>query len=177
MTSEQIYSKLDEQLANPKTKNFINHLVKNYIPINRVRKVEEAPKGEFKCTIVKNDLNSYEDFLKTNESVTQSAELKEPISNIIDNNELALTGQNTNTYMSYKTYKIFYGWVVNKLTSGDKHVSWLLGDLNRRDFVNRFNNIETKENNKSHSKSSNNERATFALGDLSALQELKKKMK
>lgn len=179
MINEQFQEKLDELLANPKTKNFINHLVKNYIPINKIYKVEETPnKKDFKCVITKKDVISYEHFLKTNESLTSDSTIKYPIMELPDS-DLALQGQNTDTYMSYTSYKQFYNWVVNCVINHNKHILWLLGDINRKEFINQFKGVDNKtqiNNNKSYKKEVN-ERSMFVLGDLSVLQELKNKMK
>jgi hypothetical protein len=56
MTTEEIHSSLDKMLENPKAKNFLNHLVRAYMPISNVEKVIDKPEGEFKCAISKDDL-------------------------------------------------------------------------------------------------------------------------
>lgn len=174
MTSEQIHLKLDNLLADPKTKNYINHIVRNYIPINRCKVVYEEPDKDFICTLTKKQL------ISGKSSNGDNSKLKESVTSLPDDEQLALTGWETNTFMSYKAYKAFYEWIVNKITVHDKHISWLLGDLNRKEFVNDFKGIvESKPlntNNKNYNKPKT-ERATFALGDFSALQELKKKLK
>lgn len=170
MTSEIIQSKLDELLINPKTKNFINHLVRNYIPMSKISTVYEEPTKDFTCIITKKNLMSGKNSSSSNEK------LKEPVSSLPDDEQLALTGQDTNTYMSYRTYKEFYKWVVNKVIVYDKHILWLMGDFNKREFIDKFNGIETKQqNNKNHIKPKT-ERAKYTLGDLGVLQELKNKM-
>lgn len=182
MTPEQIQSKLDELYSNPKTKNHVNHLVRSYIPNHKLNKVEETPNKEFKCTITKIDLISYEDWLKTNDSLNGNPSLKLTVVDLMDNNELALTGRDTNTYMSYSTYKEFYKWVVNKVIAHDKHILWLIGDLKKSEFIAGYKGEEVrttnniKNNNKNYVKPVV-ERATYTLGDFSALQELKNKLK
>ncbi len=173
MNQETINAKLDDLLNSPKTKNYLNHLVQQYIPIKKCSTVYEEPSKNFICTLTNKQL------LSGKQSSNSNAKLVEPISALPDDEQLALTGNNTTTYMSYKAYKMFYDWVVNKLTSGNKHISWLLGDINRTEFVNNYKGIETKPFNtnkdKNYSKPKT-ERANFTLGDLDVLQELKKKM-
>lgn len=183
MTPEQIITKLDQLQSDPKTKNFLNHLVRNYIPFNKLSKVEESPKKDFFDTITKKDLISSEDWYKTTESIHNDATLKEPIQDLLDNEELALTGQNTNTYMSFKTYKVFYEWIVNKVIAYDKHILYLLGNINRKEFINNYKGIKEEQNKITKIKpvnsylKSDNKPTTFSLGDFESLKQLKDKLK
>ena len=64
MNQEEIHVSLDAMLANPKSKNFLNHLVRSYMPITNVEKVWETPKGDFKCVLTKEQLFSSQDILE-----------------------------------------------------------------------------------------------------------------
>jgi hypothetical protein len=58
MTKEQIHASLDKMLENPKAKNFLNHLVRSYMPVTNVIKVMDKPEKDFKCVLTREPLVS-----------------------------------------------------------------------------------------------------------------------
>jgi hypothetical protein len=48
MTKEEMIVKLDSMLSEPKKRNFLNHLVRSYVPINKVEK-ESYTKDNAPC--------------------------------------------------------------------------------------------------------------------------------
>lgn len=194
MKKEEIFTSLDKMLENPKTKNFINHLVRSYMPITNVTKVMEKPTGEFKCVLTKDTLFSAEDILTGLETeefknnlmtylknmFDEKADKTTPIARIVGEKKLGVTGVNTNTFMSYPAFEVFYDWVITKSLRGDKHINWLLGSIRRNSFIERAekiqdSDVQTKVQN--FRKQENKGRATFALGDLDVLQKLKDSFK
>jgi len=77
-----------------------------------------------------------------------------------DGREMCVRGKDTNTFISVSSYVVFHEWVLEKFLKGDKHMSWLLKDVKKTRYI------------KPKSKG-----ATFTLGDLGVLQELKNRMK
>jgi hypothetical protein len=191
MTSEQIHASLDKMLANPKTKNFINHLVRSYIPVSNIEKVLETPKGDFKCVITKEVLVSVQsifegmdtkefkkDFTEHLKSMFSEEKVETPMSKLLGDKKLGFTGKDTTTYMSYTATQEFYNWVITKSLKGDKHINWLLGSVNRNTFIKRAANIEDQDVQK---KVTNLKRAsgvsTYLLGDATdVLSKLKAKL-
>lgn len=193
MSREDIFKELDKIYDNKKARNFLNHVIRAYFPNSKVEKVFVKPKGTFKCVIAKDKLVSVNQIL----TGVQSEEFKNdffsymhnmfntnidvptPIEKLIDGRHLAVQGSNTNTYMSAQTYVVFYDWVLTKFMKGDKHIGWLLKDINMNNFMDRAETLDDDEVRKVVKKKRKKEdgnRATFALGDLSSLQELKNKM-
>ena len=191
MTSEQIHASLDKMLANPKTKNFINHLVRSYIPVSNIEKVLETPKGDFKCVITKEVLVSVQsifegmdtkefkkDFTEHLKSMFSEEKIETPMSKLLGDKKLGFTGKDTTTYMSYTATQEFYNWVITKSLKGDKHINWLLGSVNRNTFIKRASNIEDQDVQK---KVTNLKRvsgvSTYSLGDATdVLSKLKAKL-
>src|ERR1017187_3933410 len=64
MTSQEIHASLDKMLENPKAKNFLNHIVRSYMPISNVKILDETPKGYFKCALTRDELISKDGILK-----------------------------------------------------------------------------------------------------------------
>jgi hypothetical protein len=157
MNQEQIHSALDKMLESPKSRNFINHLVRAYMPVSKVEKVWETPKGDFKCVLTKAPLFSVQtimDGMQTEEYkenfmqhlkmilVDGQPKVENPIINLVGDKEMALTGKDTNTFMSNSAFQEFYNWVVTKSLKGDKHINWLLGSVRRESFLKRAETIQ-----------------------------------
>lgn len=192
MTPEQIIAKLNELYSNNKSKTFLNHLVRSYIPFNRIEKVYDKPKGEFKCVITKEPLisqNEIINIIKTKEldeshikhletMLNESKITSHPMTKLINNKLMAVTGQDTNTFMAYSTFIVFYDWVITKVLTEDKHINWLVKDINRRIFLNRAELIATGPMLPALNKIRKGTmmQATFTLGDLGVLQQLKENL-
>jgi hypothetical protein len=193
MTTEQIHASLDAMLENPKSKNFLNHLVRNYMPITNVGKVWETPKGDFKCVLTKEPLFSSQDILEgihTEEFKTQfmdnlksmfddNAQISSPMIKLIGDRKMGVTGKETTTYMSYQGFQEFYDWVITKALKGDKHMNWLLGSIRRDSFIKRAENIQDSDVQAKvkNINTAKDRSATFSLGDTNdALSKLKEKL-
>lgn len=140
---EKIYEKLDQMLTNPKSKNFLNHIVRAYMPITNVDKVYETPAGEFKCFLTKSPLVSVDFIMKGTQTeqfkndfmthlksmVNEETIAKSPIGNLLDGKVLGFTGKDTTTYISSPALQVFYDWVATKISQGDKHINWLMANI------------------------------------------------
>lgn len=194
MTKQDIFTSLDKMLENPKAKNFINHLVRSYMPITNVSKVMEKPTGDFKCVLTKDALFSVDDILTGLETEEYKANLMTylknmfdeksdkttPIARMVGEKKLGVTGVNTNTFMSYPAFESFYDWVITKSLKGDKHINWLLGSIKRKTFIDRAESIDdgdVQSKVAKYRKEENKGRATYSLGDFEVLQKLKEQLK
>jgi hypothetical protein len=182
MTTEQIHASLDNMLANPKSKNFLNHLVRSYVPVSNVDKVWKKPEGDFKCSITKEPLISAQeimdgiqteefktDFMNNVKSIFDENYYKtSPFAKLIGDKKLGVTGKDTTTFMSYPVYQEFFNWVITKSLKGDKHINWLLGSIKRETFVERASEIEDKEvKEKAQKLKKNSGSANYTIGDAS----------
>ena len=193
MDKENIFKKLDEIFENKKARSFLNHLVRSYFPNDKVEKVFVKPKGSFKCVIGRDKLvsvnqilvgvkeesfkNDFFEYMHNMFNPNVEAEL--PIKKLMDGRHLAVQGKNTDTFMSAQNYVVFYDWVLTKFMKGDKHIAWLLKDIKKSQFTDRAESLEDPEVQKILKKKRKKEegnRATYSLGDMSALQALKDKM-
>jgi hypothetical protein len=193
MTTEEIFSSLDKMLENPKSKNFLNHLVRSYMPISNVEKVMDKPEGEFKCAISKDDLISTQEILEGIQTEEFKNDLMKSMKTMFDENadkttamakligekKLGVTGKGTTTFMSVPVAQEFFNWVITKSLKGDKHINWLLGNIRRESFVNRAKNITDDKVQSTVRKIEKkaDRTATFTLGDANGmLAQLKAKM-
>lgn len=192
MTSEEIKKKLDELYGDKRARNFFNHLVRAYFPVNKVEKVFLKPKGPFNCVITRERLISTAeliegintkqwasdlgDHLKTMFDSSSSAE--HPMTKLIGKRKMAVSSKDTNTNMAFSTFQVFYDWIVTKMLTGDKHINWLLKDITRSSLMDRASTIEDPilQKKLNNIKKSQPKVATYTLGDFDALKELKKKL-
>lgn len=186
MTVKEIHESLDQLLSNPKSKNFLNHLVKAYFPITNVDKVWEKPKGSFKCVLTKEELFSAQDILegiRTKEFeedfmnniklvFTENFDNSHPLVKLIGERKMGVTGKDTNTYMSYPSMQEFYNWVLTKSLQGDKHINWLLSSIRKEDKIEGPSQKKT-----TNAKSQISTTGSFTLGELDSFKKLKDKFK
>lgn len=186
MTQKEIHESLDAMLSNPKSKNFLNHLIRAYFPITNVDKVWQKPEGQFKCVLTKEELFSAQDILegiRTEEFQTdfmnnlksvfsENFDNTHPIAKLIGERKMGVTGKETNTFMSYPAMQEFYNWVLTKSLTGDKHINWLLGTIRREDNIEPIQNKKTNNN-----KSVASNTGSFTLGELDSFKKLKEKFK
>jgi hypothetical protein len=193
MAKNRTHEKLDKLYADKKARNFINHLIRSYLPMNKVYKIMEKPDGKpanFKCALSNQPLVSINELLERLNSEETKQDFMNNIKNLFKEGDerysiaesllgrqsLGVQGKNTDTYMSYEAFQSFYDWVVTKMLMGDKHINWVLGKVNRSKFNERAENIENPELQAKLEKLNTVNQATFTLGDLGALQALKNKM-
>ena len=192
MNQEQIHASLDKMLANPKSRNFLNHLVRAYMPISNVEKVWDTPEKDFKCVLTREQLFSVGDIMKgiqteefkadfmTNlKSIFSEDKTENPIAKLIGEKKMGVTGKDTTTYMSYPAFQEFYNWVITKSLKGDKHINWLLGSIRRASFMDRAEKIQDADVQKKveNHKKTEVPKSTYTLGDASdVLSKLKAKL-
>lgn len=192
MNQEQIHASLDAMLTNPKSKSFLNHLVRAYIPTTNIEKVWDTPKGDFKCVLTREPLFSTqfilegmkteeykENFMNSLKSMfDENIEKQNAMMTLVGDKKMGVTGKETNTFMSYQAAQEFYNWVITKSLKGDKHINWLLGNIRHESFVKRAETIgDADVQAKINKMGKKSHQTTFTLGDASdVLMKLKEKM-
>jgi hypothetical protein len=190
MQAKEIHEILDGMLSDPKAKNFLNHLVKAYVPLTNVEKVFETPKENFKCVLTKQNLCSVQDIMDAMQSdefkqnfmthlksiFSENFKTENPLVKLIGDKKLGVTGNQTNTYMSYETLQEFYNWLMTKTLNGDKHINWLLGPI-KKSFMNQEKDNKEKDNKEKVNKKPESSTSTFTLGELESFKKLKEKFK
>lgn len=194
MKKEEIHAILDNMLAIPKSRNFLNHLIRAYFPMSRVDKVWDKPKENFKCVLTKQSLISIseilngmeteafrENFLKSIKvALDENAVKVNPFSEIIGDKILGFTGTDTTTFMSYEGLQEFYNWVMTKSLKNDKHINWLLGSIKKTIFLNRAEmsgdkEIQDKAERIKKQEYKESRLATYTLGEVDAFKKLREK--
>ena len=194
MTQTEIFAKLDEMLVKPKSRNFLNHLVRSYVPSSKTDKVWEAPEGEFKCVLSGVELFSLDElylqmhteeymkaFKKGMLMLLNENKHENPLFTLMGDKKLGIKGTNTNTFMAADVYHSFMEWVITKSFKGDKHISWLLGSVRREQFLDVAQLSDDKQVAKKakdlEKQITKDNTAKYSLGDANdALLKLKQKM-
>lgn len=202
MTQDEIVQKIEDiyisksKDGKPTGKNFITHLIRAYFPVGKIQKVWESPNKNLKCAITGYGLCTIDDAFTALHGEGMDAKLVEHLSSWAKGNDvtehplktelkgkvIAYTGQKTDTVMCLESVQAFIVWTQNKILSGDKHLSWVMGDMKRKEVI---KTIKEKLPNKEDQEkiavlekiSKKPQRATMSLGDLTVLQQLKEKLK
>jgi hypothetical protein len=175
MTQKEIHDKLDEMLSNPKTKNFLTHLIKAYFPMSNVEKVWEKPQGPFKCVITNDNLvcvldifgkmrtEEFErDYMEHLKTMFTENKIESPVAKLIGDKKMGVVGKDTTTFMSLPVYFEFHSWLATKILNGDKHINWITKPTHKKPQP-------KKEEEKPAS--------SFTLGELDSFKKLYAKFK
>lgn len=193
MTSEQIQAKLDNMYSGTGSRKFINHMIRAYFPTDKVEKVFETPKGNFRCAITNEPLfslndvfvvlhseeakNSFLDNMK--QMVTEPNKpikaFDSAIKEGLKNKKLGLTGKGTDTFLSMPAYQEFFNWLTNKILCGDKHINWIIRQMHDNAIIDKIEQaLPEGEKEKAHVLRKIVKKPTGStLGDLEVLQQLK----
>lgn len=203
--TEQLVKKLDELYSNKKSKNFVLHLVRSYLPVNKPRKVFTKPEkmGNFKCALSGASLISVDEIFKLmkteeyEESFMNDLKFKaglmleggslpkdyvNPLEKMTEGKILGFHGEETSTYMSQPAITALLEWTINKTLSGDSKVNWTMRQMTSKTDDNKFKsffddiNIPNSNKIRKNKSQSKPKRASTKLGDLEVLSKLKAKM-
>lgn len=182
----------------PKSKNFVNHLIRAYLPINKPQKVWEfEDKKPHKCNVCGHDLidvgtvmgkmmtsEEYKkDFMKPILDSIKGKETKREdhpmIKHITHGAILAWQGEKTTTYLCQECIGDLLGLVQNGILWGDKNLIWITNQMRRDQVFTHFKESpklddQEKAEVKEIEKKADKKKMTF--GDLEVLQQLKAKL-
>lgn len=191
-------TKIEELYNEKKTRGFINHLIKSYLPLNKVTKIWDFDKGQsHKCNVCGQKLFSIADyfnglgekqkeifrdmgeFVKKTVSGEELKRSDHPIvKHIIGDKVLGWTGDNTDTILCKQCVEDLLSLTQNGILRNDKNIIWLTNKMRRSEFFNQFENSSLPESDKEEAKNIHKkvEKKKVTFADLGVLQELKEKM-
>lgn len=192
-------TKIQELYENEKSKGFVNHLIRAYLPVNKIEKLWDWKKGQkHACNVCGQKLASIGELF----SVTQTEEFKQAFIEGIKkdlNGEprkrednpyvqalgkdkvLGFTGQKTDTCMCQRCCQDLLDLTQTGILMGDKNINYQVNQMQRDAVFKEFDDSpaiddEAKKKVKEIKKRVDKDRKITTFGDLEALQELKKKM-
>lgn len=190
MNPESIKKRLNNLLEKERSKRFIEHIIKSYVPPYEVQKVYENPDDKFVCAITNENLISLNEARKKFDESSEKEKFDvyeqkmfldggyagHPFNKKINGKEVGITSNISETYLSYSTFLALYEWSVKEYFKGNKKIERVL--RNEEDAL-LTKAKELRESDKSIntelSKIEAEKRTTTTLGDLDQLKALKNK--
>ena len=129
--SSTIYNKLNKLYEDKKSRNFVLHLIANYLPFDNSRKVYSLAK-KAKCSLTNQPLIGVYDAMELIQKITPNqikddirsvinGKLVEPIyKQVLNGRALAWTGKKTDTMLTSETIAELYEFTTKKMMQGDK---------------------------------------------------------
>ena len=199
---EEIYQSKNKE-GKPTGKSFITHLIRSYFPLGKCQKVIDVPEKPMKCAItghklmaagelliaMQNDKDFFKDMKasmiynidpETKEATLPKAE--HPFSKVANGRIIGLTGMNTDTYLCQEAYEALYNWYAGKILHGDSHINWVANDERKKNTIKAIREClpeaeDQKKIDRAEQILKHPKRASMSLGDVSALRELREKLK
>jgi len=199
MANSQIFEKLEKMYKDEKSKNFVLHLIRSYLPLNKPGKVFEKPVNikKFKCALTDSQLISIDElfeYIHTDEfSKNFFKGLKEFAGTISDNGPrpersdiTALKeflkgrvqgwqGHETTTYLSQEAIEELYNWTATKILQGDGKINWTMRSMMPKNVFTPKKQVK-REDSPVQAVIKQNKPAKESLGDFDALKNLKEKL-
>lgn len=190
---------IEKLYDDPKSKNFVNHLINAYLPIYKSTKVLEfEDKKEHKCNVCNQDLidagtvfqrihgskdfmeDSMSQLIKSVKGEEIPREERAMIKHITHGAIMAWTGKETTTYLCLNCIENLLSLVTNGLLREDKNIVWIINKMKRSEVFNHFKEnplLDREEKEKVEQIQKNIEKKkVVTFGDLEVLQKLKAKM-
>jgi len=200
MTDQEIYKKIEEIYNSEKGKGFITHLLRSFFPFDRSEYAWSREEGKtYKCCITGVKLGTKDDMWKTlNSEEGQKAYMEDvkgymkAIANQEETYEhteefralkdkikpLAVVSEKSNKCLSEEAYQQLHNFYINEMLIGNKHINWIAKNERTKEMIGHAKKdgfVKTKREERAvHRKVENP--ATMKLGDLKALQDIKKRM-
>lgn len=199
MTDQEIYQKIEETYSTEKGKNFITHLLRSFLPINRSSRMFSNDKklrmrdcitGEQLCTVDEhfNVIGSEEGLAAFMDNVraqikqglvegATTYEVPESVKQLKKKiKPIAITCEKSDKVVSEQTLNQLFNFYASEMLKGNKHVQWVANNERGKELIKhgkKTGNITNRREEKAVKKAV--EHAKLSLGDFEVLQNLKKK--
>ena len=182
----------------PKSKNFVNHLIRAYLPVYKPQKVWTFEDNKsHKCNVCNHDLidlgtvigrmqssEEYghamiEDMRKGLSGEEIKYEDRAVIKHITHGAIMAWRGEKTTTFLCQDCIKNLLDLVTTGILMGDKNITWIVNQTRRDQVFDTFKEspvIDEEEKKKVEVIKKKADQKKMTLGDLGVLQALKEKM-
>lgn len=120
---------LNKLYGDEKTKKFVVHLIRAYLPATKVKTLDKWEKGQkHKCVICKTPLVTQLELISKSFD-TIANDTTDNLKKSLVGKEAAFIGEKTTTCMCGKCVADLLGFVLSKLNEGDKHMAWVVKDM------------------------------------------------
>ena len=199
MTDQEIYKKIEDTYKSEKGKGFITHLLRSFFPAGKANYAFFKEEGMvYKCCITGTKLGTKEDIFAVLQSEEGRKAYMDDFMSMVKataNNEkeythcdeflalrdkvkpLAVVAEKSNKCLSAEAYKQLQNFFVNELFRDNKHINLIANNERDKETINfakKDGIVKTKREKRAvHRKM---EHSTTKLGDLTALQEIRKRI-
>lgn len=204
---EEIYKKIEEIYSQEKGKNFITHLLRSFLPINRSKFMFELNKDKkmicaitgsrliCRAEVVKFQLDNVDAILKNfSERILEGKVTENPLTENFKGKFVAVECESSNRLLTLTAVEQLFNFSATELLKGNKHIEFVLRDEQKKemakidseplkiDFLTKYKKADDKKKEQKQLQSKPKfekpkEKEVFStFGDLSALQDLKKKL-
>lgn len=198
MTDKEIYSKIESIYNSEKGKSFITHLLRSFFPAQKTNYAFfHEDNKKYVCCITNEKLSTKEDMINIINSKEGENALMENLKNMgkamVNNDKtythpesvielrkkikpLALICEESDKCLSEQAYQQLHNFFMTEILKGNKHINWIVNNERAKKFVEigkKDGYIKTKKEERAIHKVA--EHSNLKLGDLEALQNIKKK--
>jgi len=191
--------KIQELYDDPKSKGFVTHLIRAYLPVYKSVKMWEFKKNQKPfCNVCNHKLiglgevlggmygldkeemqGDFAKFIRDELSGKETG--PNPMLKHLKGRILAWTGEKTDTCLCLECIQDLLKVFLFAISDGDKHMVWLSNQMQRDQVFQTFDespslNEDEKDQVKEIKKKVDKDKKITTFGDLKVLQELKKKM-
>jgi len=200
MTEQEIYTKIEEIYNSEKGKGFITHLLRSFFPVDRSEYAWSREEDKtYKCCITGVKLGTKDDMWKVlNSEEGQKAYMEDvkgymkAIANQEESYEhteefmalkdkvkpLAVVSEKSTKCLSIEAFQQLQNFYFSELLKGNKHINWIANNEKAKVMIGHAKKdgyVKKKREERAVHKKIENP-ATMKLGDLQALQDIKKRM-
>lgn len=200
---EEIYKKIEQIYGQEKGKNFITHLIRSFLPINRSKFMFELNKDKkmicaitgsrliCRAEVMKFQLDNVDAILK-NFSERIGKVTENPLTENFKGKFVAIECESSNRLLTLTAVEQLFNFSATELLKGNKHIEFVLSDEQKKakidseplkiDFLTKYKKADDKKKEQKPLESKPKfekpkEKEVFStFGDLAALQDLKKKL-
>lgn len=149
MMRSKIALKIKEVYATEKGKQFIAHLVRSFLPADRIQFVENPPEQKMECAITNRKVIAVSDamrivksenneeflsfMLQKSKEMTDNIDMVEhPFNKILNGRLLAVKCLGSQKFLSEYSWRELKRFVENEVVNNNKHITFLLADEIRK---------------------------------------------
>ena len=201
-THDQLVKMIDDVYNTEKGKNFISHLIRSFLPVNKSEYLWDDPKdiSKLKCCITGHPLMSKSEILgklmnddtlvvdlkltakailasTDEEKAKANQERQENLDKKYKGKLLAICCSESDKYFAQPTFEAFQDWVCTKILSDDSHINWIMKSHRKNEALKfaKKNNIPVTPREQSALNKAVNKPATTNFEDNQALKSLLEK--
>ena len=190
---------IEKLYDDPKSKGFVNHLIRAYLPVHKPKKVWEFPEDHknHKCNVCGHELidlgtvlgriYSSEDYMKDTidqmrrelEGETIEREDRAVIKHITHGAIQAWQGEKTTTYLCLDCIKDLLNMVTKGILWGDKNIVWITKQMQRDEVFTHIKShpaVSEQEKPRIEEIHKHADQKKMTFGDIQVLKDLKERM-